>query len=165
MQKSKFLGGCVRKEGKMVKKQENESQSNQTLFNFRWFFLIVLIILILSAFGPTTIDFLFIIGEKWDIFISSSFSKAEILDYYGIILAFLGTMFLGGITLWQNHQIEKLNDKAQEKLNKAVEKLADANQIIAGENQELNWKERIRESNYFWHKNIILFWSLLKLII
>ncbi|MEL7603433.1 MAG: hypothetical protein AAGU77_09790, partial [Bacillota bacterium] len=39
----------------------------------------------------------------------ASFTASDMLQFYGSILAFLGTIFLGALALWQNNRLSKTN--------------------------------------------------------
>ena len=58
------------------------------------------------------------------------------MEFYGSILAFLGTVFLGALALIQNKNFKTENDKSQERLSKAVEHLEAAQRIIAESNKQ-----------------------------
>lgn len=75
-------------------------------------------IIIFSLFGPKIVQIFFFIGA-WMVEnklppLSSKFSLSEILQYYGLTLAFLGTTFLGIVTLVQNTDLQKRNLQLEE---------------------------------------------------
>ena len=76
--------------------------------------LVGLIIIFLSCFGPTVVEWLYKLGNSSQILLSSSFKADEILEYYGVILAFLGTIFLGLVAIWQNKKTTGINDRLLE---------------------------------------------------
>lgn len=44
-------------------------------------------------------------------FLVAEWSAGELLQFYGAYLSFLGTVLLGALALWQNHQLSKKNEQ------------------------------------------------------
>ena len=65
---------------------------------------------------PLVLWFCYFIGDCGFILIKTSLTIDGFLDFYGSFLAFLGTVALGALALWQNHKFKIENDKAQSKL-------------------------------------------------
>lgn len=62
---------------------------------------------------PCLINYLYILG-KTNAIIKTVFDASDALSFYGSFLAFIGTVFLGALALWQNKQIQRVqehNDK------------------------------------------------------
>ena len=69
-------------------------------------FIVVGIIAVIVFVFPIAINFLFLdnggIPVKWE--------ARDYLIFYGSFLAFIGTTALGGVTIWQNDKLNKLNE-------------------------------------------------------
>lgn len=81
-----------------------------------WFkkhkFLVIVILFCILVGGPFVIHCLFKIqlSEKYSFFIAE-WTAGELLQYYGGGLAFLGTIILGALSLYQNDIIKQESDK------------------------------------------------------
>ncbi len=77
-------------------------QKNPYTYGF-WSIIILLII-------PIITWLLYYIGDCGYIFIETSLTVGDALGFYGSFLAFLGTVALGALALWQNKQISKIQN-------------------------------------------------------
>lgn len=71
--------------------------------------IVIVVILILSAFTPQILEYFYY--KEGVCFTRTSFGKEELLSFYGDFLAFVGTVALGGLALWQNTKLSKTNEK------------------------------------------------------
>ena len=65
---------------------------------------------------------------------------AEFLAFYGAALSAIGALFLGGLSIWQNFQLKKANEKAQQRLERISNRsneLNIINKIIEFENRRI----------------------------
>ncbi len=77
---------------------------------------LIAFIIFMIIFGvPFIIHILFKLHPNNDFFVAE-WSAGELLSYYGSILAFLGTVILGALSLYQNHLIKQESDKRAELL-------------------------------------------------
>ncbi len=77
---------------------------------------LIAFIIFMIIFGvPFIIHILFKLYPNNDFFVAE-WSAGELLSYYGSILAFLGTVILGALSLYQNHLIKQESDKRSELL-------------------------------------------------
>lgn len=78
----------------------------------------------LTALGVITLatSMPFLINEsyKQNIGYITVWGGKDLLAFYGSVLSFGGTVFLGGLALWQNQQFKKASNK-QEKINIAIQ--------------------------------------------
>lgn len=72
--------------------------------------MLVLVLLFSIVLMPLIINLLFKSPALCSIFIAE-WEASDALSYYGEVLAFIGTTFLSILALWQNHIIQKSNDK------------------------------------------------------
>lgn len=72
---------------------------------FRWV-LLGCTALMICAFTPQIIEFIY--SKNGFCFTVTTFSKEELLSFYGSFLSFIGTIFLGALALWQNINISKM---------------------------------------------------------
>lgn len=72
----------------------------------KWWFWVGVILTVGSAFTPFIIDYLTI---KFPYFLS--FEKADLLTFWGSFLAFMGTVALGSLALWQNKKSNDINGR------------------------------------------------------
>lgn len=72
-------------------------------------FIVIIIIVVIIIGIPFLINLLFKISAPNDIFVAE-WDASAFLQYYGTVLAFLSTTFLGILALWQNRIIQKNND-------------------------------------------------------
>lgn len=79
-------------------------------------FMLFLLSLFLLLCVPLIIHIIFKIPSEHS-FITPEWSAGELLSYYGAILAFLGTVFLGALALYQNDLFKKQNDKIMQLQN------------------------------------------------
>lgn len=77
--------------------------------------LIAFIIFMIILGVPFIIHILFKLHPNNNFFVAE-WSAGELLSYYGSILAFLGTVILGALSLYQNHLIKQESDKRTELL-------------------------------------------------
>lgn len=78
-------------------------------------------IILLSFTLIFLIPFLINLSFKYssiDLF-SAEWSAGDLLSFYGTVLSFIGTTFLGCLTLYQNHIIKKNSDNRMKDLEKA----------------------------------------------
>ncbi len=54
---------------------------------------------------------------------------ADLLAFYGAVLGAIGTISLGALSLWQNHQLSKINEKAQGKIGEISKRANEINII------------------------------------
>ena len=77
---------------------------------------LIAFIIFMVIFGvPLIIHILFKLHSNIDFFVAE-WSAGELLSYYGSILAFLGTVILGALSLYQNQIIKQESDKRAELL-------------------------------------------------
>lgn len=77
---------------------------------------LIAFITFMIIFGiPFIIHILFKLRSNIDFFVAE-WSAGELLSYYGSILAFLGTVILGALSLYQNQIIKRESDKRTELL-------------------------------------------------
>lgn len=77
---------------------------------------LIAFIIFMVIFGvPLIIHILFKLHPNIDFFVAE-WTAGEILGYYGSILAFLGTVILGALSLYQNQIIKQESDKRAELL-------------------------------------------------
>jgi len=77
---------------------------------------LIAFIIFMIIFGvPLIIHILFKLHPSNDFFVAE-WSAGELLSYYGSILAFLGTVILGALSLYQNQIIKQESDKRAELL-------------------------------------------------
>lgn len=91
------------------------------------FFLFLLTII--SFFTPQFINWLF--PMKCSNLLYTTFKKTELLGFYSSFIAFLGTISLGILALWQNYRFKNENDISTAILQTAIAKLAKANVKLA----------------------------------
>lgn len=77
--------------------------------------LIAFIIFMVIIGVPLIIHILFKLHPDIDFFVAE-WTAGELLSYYGSILAFLGTVILGALSLYQNQIIKQESDKRNELL-------------------------------------------------
>ena len=81
----------------------------------------IMCIILLSITLIFLIPFLINLSFKYssiDLF-SAEWSAGDLLSFYGTMLSFIGTTFLGCLTLYQNHTIKKNSDDRMKDLEKA----------------------------------------------
>lgn len=71
---------------------------------------------------PLIINCTYLIGTPNGI-TNTKFEASDMLSFYGSFLAFLGTVALGILALWQNNKFKDENDKSQAKFEKINQKL------------------------------------------
>ena len=74
----------------------------------KWWIWFVVLFIVLSAFTPQILDWLYPKRGFW--FTKTTFSKEALLSFNGSLLAFLGTVGLGVLALWQNQKFKNQND-------------------------------------------------------
>lgn len=81
---------------------------NNNWYKKPWVWLTILFIVILI---PVVINILYFIGSDKT---NTVFSASELLSYSGSILAFMGTILLGMVALWQNQKLNEVNKSINE---------------------------------------------------
>ena len=71
---------------------------------------IILFILLITIGGPIFIHLLFKLSAPNEFFVAE-WDAGAFLGYYGTVLTFLSTTILSVLALWQNHIIQKTNDR------------------------------------------------------
>ena len=79
-------------------------------------FMLILLFVFLVVCVPLIIHIIFKIPSEHSFF-APEWSAGELLSYYGAILAFAGTVFLGALALYQNDLFKKQNDKIMQLQN------------------------------------------------
>ena len=81
--------------------------------------LIRIVAIVLLAF-PVIIWIAYFIGDSGFILIRTSLGIGDALGFYGSLLAFLGTILLGALALWQNNKLNKINNDLVQQQYKPV---------------------------------------------
>lgn len=66
--------------------------------------------IIISLSGAIAVYIFYNIGEKYFIIFYTNLEIGDALSFYGAFLSFLGSIVLGGIAIWQNREVHKLNE-------------------------------------------------------
>jgi len=64
------------------------------------------VMVIISVFIPQIIDWIY--PKKGILFTVTTFTKEQLLSFYGSVLGFIGTLALGTLALWQNINMSKM---------------------------------------------------------
>lgn len=76
-------------------------------------------------------------------FFIAKWSAGELLQFYGSVLSFVGTVILGGLALWQNQQLAIRNQEFNELINKQQKQLNlpkfDITSIMGSNGSFTNW--------------------------
>lgn len=83
---------------------------------YKYIFLLIAVALII----PVIIWLLYLVGDIW-IGIPTHITAGNALGFYGSLLAFLGTVALGALALWQNIQFRNANKEDSQ--NKRIEEV------------------------------------------
>lgn len=70
---------------------------------------VALVFIVVSAFTPQILSAVYPLTGCW--LTITTFEKQELLSFYGAFLSFLGTVALGGLALWQNQELRKLQER------------------------------------------------------
>lgn len=76
----------------------------------RWWVWLIAIVVLVSV--PVIINRCFLIGTE-NGQANTAYSASDILNFYGTLLSFLGTVFLGALALWQNTKLNQINTNLQ----------------------------------------------------
>lgn len=79
-------------------------------------------IIIIGFLVPSFVQWFYGIGETTGFMFSNIFHSSEILNYFGAVLSFAGTIILGALALWQNNRLHERNVEIEEE-NKRIQKL------------------------------------------
>lgn len=77
---------------------------------------IIVVVFVALFIIPMIINALYL-GDIW---YRTVWEGKDILEFYGNVLAFLGTVFLGGLALWQNKELNEINQNLMEHQYKPV---------------------------------------------
>jgi hypothetical protein len=84
----------------------------------QWWILIAgVVIIVISFFTPQVIDWLYLKQKSWSL--ATTFTKEEMLSFYGAFLGFIGTISLGVLALWQNINMHNITIKQETLKNRA----------------------------------------------
>jgi hypothetical protein len=86
------------------------SNVKQLKLDYPMFFRTIIGFIIFSFIIPICIWFLYLIGH-YIIIIPTDFSAGELLAYWGAILSFMSTSFLGILVLWQNIKANNISNR------------------------------------------------------
>lgn len=121
--------------------KENETQKkDEKKNNKKWIILSVISILLFFVGVPFVIDNLYIQGGP----IITVWDGPQFLSFYGAALSAIGALFLGGISIYQNNKLNKINEAAQkriEDISNHTNEVSVINHIVDCE------RERISEFN------------------
>lgn len=74
-------------------------------FGFRWLTVLLFVI-------PVLIWGAYLIGDNVGVVINTSLTVGDALGFYASVLAFIGTIALGAVAVWQNQRLQKLEENA-----------------------------------------------------
>ena len=134
----------------MCKKDEDKSNKNNRThgFKIRYVIFVVLGVVLVSIIGAIVINELYKVGNGY----YTEWEASDVLMFFAAILGAIGTVGLGGLTLWQNEKLREQNERLsqandvnQEKLNQLTK---DANAIASKSNElYLSSNELLFKSN------------------
>lgn len=118
----------------------------------KWWWIFAIPLIIVSAFTPQIIDWFYPKKVFW--FTLTTFNKQDILVFYGSFLAFLGTVALGSLALWQNIKLNKINEMQGEEIKRNTKRpffiIEDVKRISEDKPIRFNsYGEPIKNDNYF----------------
>ena len=61
---------------------------------------------------PIIVWLLYFIGDNYFVLMHTSLTVGDALGFYASLLAFVGTIVLGAIAVWQNLRLQKLEENA-----------------------------------------------------
>ena len=94
------------KEKQILDKLKALKSDYPTIYRYIRYILMVLIVIIpLAIFG------LYFIGDHGLVLIRTNLTVGDALAYHGSFLAFIGTVLLGALALWQNEKANKINER------------------------------------------------------
>ena len=82
----------------------------QWIKKYKYIFSILLLILIIGI--PMLIHYIFCIPAPL-LWLEARWEPGSVLEYYGSVLGFLGTVSLSMLALYQNQEIKKESDKRE----------------------------------------------------
>lgn len=71
----------------------------------------------------------------------------EVLYFYGSVLSFIGTVFLGGLSLWQNERLNKINKNLTEHQYKPILAISITNSINVSKENSYIWFRTIEQNH------------------
>ena len=114
-----------------MKKKENKK------FSPLWIIIPLSVMIIgFLFFVPFWINSAYIEGGDY----KTVWTGAEFLAFYGAALSAIGALFLGGLSIWQNRQIQKSNESAQKRLESIsynANEISIINKIVERENNRV----------------------------
>ena len=95
-----------RRYGRLKKKKRNQKEK-LTLLTITFFSILFIFLMIVGThYWFTT--------SKGTISVGSNLEKADWLTFWGGFLGFLGTCLLGGLSIWQNYRLDRVNIRLTE---------------------------------------------------
>ena len=113
-----------------------DEKSKKKVSPLRFIIPITIIVLVFLCYVPFWINSAYLKGGDYQ----TVWSGSEFLAFYGSLLSALGAIFLGALSIWQNKQIQKSNEAAQERLeriNTRANEISAINKIIEHEENRI----------------------------
>jgi hypothetical protein len=70
-----------------------------------------MIFILSCVFMPVIIWGMYLVGDNYIVLINTSLTVGDLLTFYGSNLAFIGTLILGSISVWQNKKVSINNER------------------------------------------------------
>ena len=122
---------------------DNSKSSNKEKKSFefkkRYIVYIIISTVIVAVVGALIINWLYYLGRDGNGY-STEWQASDALMFFATVLEALGTISLGAISIWQNIQLNKSNEKAQarlEEINNKSNEINTINKIVERENNRL----------------------------
>ncbi len=91
------------------KKKKIELRKKEVIF-------VICVLYLISIFIPSVINILYKIGDSGKVFFYTKLEIGYVFNYYGDFLAFIGTISLGTLALWQNNKLDERNREYEEQI-------------------------------------------------
>ena len=122
---------------------DNSKSSNKEKKSFefkkRYIVYIIISTVIVAVVGALIINWLYYLGRNGNGYYTE-WQASDALMFFATVLEALGTISLGAISIWQNIQLNKSNEKAQarlEEINNKSNEINTINKIVERENNRL----------------------------
>lgn len=122
---------------------DNSKSSNKEKKSFefkkRYIVYIIISTVIVAVVGALIINWLYYLGRNSNGYYTE-WQASDALMFFATVLEALGTISLGAISIWQNIQLNKSNEKAQarlEEINNKSNEINTINKIVERENNRL----------------------------
>lgn len=123
---------------------DNGKSSNKEKKSFefkkRYIVYIIICTVIVAVVGALIINWLYYLGRDGNGY-STEWQASDALMFFATVLEALGTISLGAISIWQNIQLQKSNDKSQsrlENISNHANEISLVNTLVERESSRIN---------------------------